>query len=70
MRVTLEILRRENKNKSLYWQKIIYETDDENETVATALNRINNSGDYKDSENKPVSHICWECSCMQKRCGA
>ena len=70
MRVTLEILRRENKNKSPYWQKIIYETDDENETVATALNRINNSENYKDTENNPVSHIYWECSCMQKKCGA
>ncbi len=70
MRVTLEILRRENKNKSPYWQKIIYETDDENETVATALNRINNSGNYKDTENKPIIPIRWECSCMQKKCGA
>ena len=60
----------ENKNKSPYWQKIIYETDDENETVATALNRINNSGNYKDTENNPIIPIRWECSCMQKKCGA
>ncbi|MBR1591565.1 MAG: 4Fe-4S dicluster domain-containing protein [Ruminococcus sp.] len=70
MKVILEILRRESREKAPYVQKIIYETDDENETVATALNHINNRGDYKDTDNNPVTHIHWECSCMQEKCGA
>lgn len=59
MKITLEILRYDGKKS--YWQSIPYETDDENMTVAKALTEINATLD---------NPIKWECSCMQKKCGA
>jgi len=37
--------------------------------VASALNLINEGG-YTDSEGREVTEISWECSCLQKKCGA
>ena len=70
MKVRLDILRRESSGSNPFWQSIDYETEDENSTVAAALTDINNSGSYIDTEERAVSHISWECSCLQKKCGA
>ena len=42
-----------------------YETEDPAETVANALTRIN-----EELEKTEESPIRWECSCLQKKCGA
>jgi len=69
MKVVFHIKRSLDVPGESYIQSIEYETSQDNETVASALNGIN-SGEYFDSEGIPVEHIEWECSCMQKRCGA
>lgn len=68
--VFLKIWRQKDADTPGNWQVIRYETEDEGETAASALTNINEAGDYKDQEGKPVSAIRWDCSCLQKRCGA
>ncbi len=70
MKIKLDILRLENSESEPYRQCVVFETDDENATVATALTEINNKGNYKDENGKTVAPIHWECSCLQKKCGA
>ena len=70
MKVTLDILRRESANSEPYRQKIVFETNDGNATVATALTQINVSRSYLDTDRRPVGEVRWECSCLQKKCGA
>lgn len=70
MEKTFKILRRQDPQSEPYWQTITYEYDDSRETVATALTRLNQTEGLKDTEGRAVFHIEWECSCMQKRCGA
>ena len=52
---TLHIRRQASFSEPSYWEDFSYETDDENDTVATALFSL------------PVE---WEHSCLQKKCGA
>ncbi len=68
--VELSILRRSSPEEKPYWQTIRYETRDLGTTVASALLAINEAGDYKDIEGNTVTEIGWECSCLQKKCGA
>lgn len=68
MKKELDILRFDGHEH--YRQVIPFETDDENATVASALTAINNAGNYVDSQQRPVGQIRWECSCLQKKCGA
>lgn len=70
MKVIFDILRRETPDSEPYRQVIEYEYTDARETVATALTHINRLEGLSDSKGRPVTHIEWECSCMQKRCGA
>ena len=69
MQIRLDILRRKSAEQSPYLQSILYIPADKNETVATALTSINNGG-FKDTEGGEVTPISWECSCLQKKCGA
>lgn len=55
MKYTLRIHRKKRSSDERYWQDFIYESTDENETVANALTKID---------------VKWECSCMQEKCGA
>ena len=57
----LEILRRRSAEDAPYLQCFDYEPRSGAETVATALTRLN--------ETLPEP-IRWECSCLQKKCGA
>ena len=69
MQIRLDILRRENASAEPYMQSILYNTDDENAALSTALTEINDSPDIKDTDGKTVSEIRWERSCLQKKCG-
>ena len=69
MKVRFEILRQSPGGKPRT-QGIDYATDNENAAVATALMDMNRDADLKDIEGKPVGRIAWECSCLQKKCGA
>lgn len=60
MKLRLDILRREAGGEP-YLQSFPYETEDDAETVATALTRLN------ETLSRPIR---WECSCLQKKCGA
>jgi succinate dehydrogenase / fumarate reductase iron-sulfur subunit len=66
MKKSLHILRRENAKSSPYWEDFLYETQEENDTVATALRAIAGAA-QKEGDQRPVA---WESSCLQKRCGA
>ena len=70
MRLVIKVLRRENAQAASYWQSIPFEAEDENATVASVLNELNKAEHLADTEGKPVTTIRWECSCMQKKCGA
>ena len=70
MQTVFKILRRESAEAVPRWQEISFETEDESATVASALRMINESGDYVDAEGSRVKKIIWECSCLQKKCGA
>lgn len=70
MNVSFDILRMDREKRIPYHQMIPFETEDERETVATALTMINAAPDVLDSTGNPVAPIVWECSCLQKKCGA
>ena len=69
MQIRLDILRRKSAADTPYLQSVSYLFEDINETVATALTKINRGG-YKDTDGKAVTAVSWECSCLQKKCGA
>lgn len=70
MRVTFEIARRARGESASRMQRIVWETDNEGATVATALTAMNADPTLTDAEGRPVDCIEWECSCLQKKCGA
>ncbi|MBR1691738.1 MAG: 4Fe-4S dicluster domain-containing protein [Lachnospiraceae bacterium] len=70
MQVQFDILRSDRQTKEQYVQSILYECADDSETVATALTKINADSAVRDLHGNPVSAIAWECSCLQKKCGA
>lgn len=71
MTVTLKILRQKQGEKSPYTDYISFECEDPaQETVATALEKINAGLYGKHEDGSPILPIRWECSCMQKKCGA
>ena len=65
----LQIERRESADREPCLQEIYYETRNRNATVATALTEINQTP-CKDRNGNDVAPIRWECSCLQKKCGA
>ena len=70
MEVIIEIKRQEDVKSSAYFQSIRLTPKKENLTVASLLREINANPDIKDTEGGPVPYISWECSCLQKKCGA
>ena len=66
----LDILRREGPEEKPYRQCFRYETSDRTATVATALTALNDRPDLRDSAGQPAPPVRWECSCLQKKCGA
>ena len=59
--MTIDVLRRKNAAEKPRWESWSYEPRDRSETAATALTRLNEVLD---------DPIRWECSCLQKKCGA
>ena len=57
----IHVLRRKSAAAQPRWESHSYEPRDGGETVSTALTRLNESLD---------DPIRWECSCLQKKCGA
>lgn len=70
MKLTFEILRRAPGAAESRVQRIAWQTEDDNATVATALTDMNRTPGLTDEGGDPVGHIHWECSCLQKKCGA
>ena len=70
MERTLDILRRDGRGGEPYSQSFRYETSDETATVATALTSLNDDPDLRDISGQRAEPIRWECSCLQKKCGA
>ncbi|MBQ9030997.1 MAG: 4Fe-4S dicluster domain-containing protein [Parasporobacterium sp.] len=69
MNYQFDILRREHADAEPWHQIIAFETEDANETVATALQKIG-TGHSRDVAGREVAPIAWEAGCLQKKCGA
>lgn len=63
------IKRQLNENSEPYWQSFEY-TGILNTTVSAVLDTINYTDDIYDIDGRSAKRICWECSCIQKMCGA
>lgn len=70
MKVRLDILRRQSREAQSYIQSFEYEYTDPGATVATALRELNKRESLADINGEPALEIKWECSCLQKKCGA
>ena len=70
MNYTIEILRQAHAEALPYRQTISYAVEDREMSVATLLKTLNADPDITDTQGKPVLKIEWECSCLQKKCGA
>lgn len=70
MRYRIKILRRKSQKEQAFWQIFELETELENATVATALTLLNRQNPLRDIDGKNADKIVWDCSCLQKKCGA
>lgn len=68
--MNITIKRQKSPDSAPYLQIISYEIPDREATVATLLRALNAAPGLTDTEGKPVGEIFWECSCLQKKCGA
>lgn len=66
----IDILRRDGPDAAPYVQSFLYEPADAAATAATALAELNARTDLRDMDGKAAGPIRWECSCLQKKCGA
>ena len=65
----VKIKRQSDPQSTPYWQTFAYDGTREI-TVAALLDLLNYADDPIDTEGNPAPRIHWECSCMQKVCGA
>lgn len=65
----VKIKRQEHADSPSYWQSFEYDGN-KNATVAAVLDYLNYNDDLYDINGNPARRIQWECSCMQKSCGA
>lgn len=70
MKYILEIWRQKSIKEKGTFRKYLYETDSESATVASALSELNLKDTLTDIDGVITERIVWECSCMQKKCGA
>ena len=61
MQVLFRIKRKEIDQESSYWEEVPYTPKEDGQTVATALKKMNETMEH------PIE---WDCSCLQKKCGA
>lgn len=65
----VKVKRQDNENSTPYWQSFEY-NDSMTASVAYVLDTLNFTDDLKDITGAVTRRIKWECSCMQKMCGA
>lgn len=65
----IKIKRQKDCKSEPYWQSFQYDGSLDT-TVAALLDDLNYIDDLFDLEGNPAPRIRWECSCMQKLCGA
>ncbi len=70
MLLQIEIERRMSPEHKPYTLTLKYETENKSETVAAMLQSINSNSRRQDAEGKSFEPVRWECSCLQKKCGA
>ena len=68
--IRIEILRRAPGEAQPYLQAFLYEPAGPADTVATALTRLNAREPLEDEAGNEARPISWECSCLEKKCGA
>ena len=69
MQFILEIERRQSAEDKPYTLAAVYEGEG-SDTVALALTKLNADSSRRDIHGEPFEPIRWECSCLQKKCGA
>ena len=65
----VRVKRQDNASSESYYQEFEY-SGNGRDTVSHILEMINSEDDLRDVTGKAASKIRWECSCMQKMCGA
>ena len=70
MRRRIDVCRRRAGETTSYHEVFVFETDDDQSTVASALRAINGQDTILTEEGKETTPIQWELSCLQKKCGA
>ena len=68
MKITVRIKRQNSFEAEAFYQTILRDCDAET-NIATLLREIN-AEEVLDIDGDPVGEIAWECSCLQKKCGA
>ena len=68
MKITVRIKRQNSFEAEAFYQTILCDCDAET-NIATLLREIN-AEEVLDIDGDPVGEIAWECSCLQKKCGA
>ena len=68
MKITVRIKRQNSFEAEAFYQIILRDCDAET-NIATLLREIN-AEEVLDIDGDPVGEIAWECSCLQKKCGA
>ena len=68
MKITVRIMRQNSFEAEAFYQTILRDCDAET-NIATLLREIN-AEEILDIDGIPVGEIAWECSCLQKKCGA
>ena len=71
MKKIIDIVRQKNADSQPYHEEFIYETDDMNARVSTALKEITKRGQAASrGDEASVRPLAWEHGCLQKKCGA
>ena len=70
MKYLLEIWRQKDKDTEGSYRTYLYETESVSVTAAAALSELNERKVLTDTEGNASEKIRWECSCLQKKCGA
>lgn len=65
----VKVKRQDGPGQKPYWENFRLEPEGR-KTVAGILEILNYRDDMEDAEGKAARRIRWECSCMQKVCGA
>ncbi len=66
----IEIKRQRAGSQETYVQRFLYELQDEGDTVATAILALGRRNPLLDADGAVAEPLRWECSCLQKKCGA